>query len=68
MSIAVNDRREAQADAKFLERDGDGVAAASLGDRNRELAAGEEARFLTAFRDQIRLGQTLEQAARLTAP
>ena len=41
------------------------VAAARLGDGNRELAAGEEAGFLAAFGNQVRLGQALEQAARL---
>ena len=57
---------EVQADAELLVLDGDRhAAAAALGDRNRELAAGEEAGFLAALGDQVRLGQALEQSLRL---
>ena len=62
-AIAVDRRREVQPDAELLELDGDGVAAAPLRHRNREFAAGEEARFLAALGDQVRLGQALEQPA-----
>ena len=34
---------------------------AGLHDRNRELAAGEEAGFLAVDRDQVRFGQALEE-------
>src|SRR4030095_1617230 len=63
-AIAVDDRRERKANAVLLEHDGDAdVGARPLRDRNRELAAGEEGRFLPAFRDEIWLGKALEQAA-----
>ena len=39
-----------------------GAAALPLNDRIRILAAGEEAGFLAVFRDQVRLGEALEQA------
>ena len=65
-AVAVDDRREVQADAEFLVLDGDRhVAAAALRDRHRELAAGEEAGFLAALGDEVRLGEALEQALRL---
>ena len=36
------------------------LAPRALRDRNRELAAGQEAGFLAALGDQVRLGQALE--------
>ena len=60
-AIAVNHRREVQPHAEFLVGDRDRqVGARSLRDRHRELAAGEEARFLAALGDQVRLGEALE--------
>ena len=46
------------------DRDAD-VRTRALRDRNREFATGQEACLFAAFGDEIRLGQTLEQAARL---
>src|SRR4029078_9648947 len=64
--IAVDHRSEIQPDAEFLELDSHRRSAgARLGDRNGKLAAGEEAGFLAALGNQIRLGQALEQAFRL---
>src|SRR5205814_9731995 len=61
-TISRDDRREAQADAEFLELDGNRrAAAASLRDGNRKLTAREEAGFLAAFCDQVRLGEALEE-------
>src|SRR5690606_12191062 len=60
-----HDRRELQSDAELLlfERDrGTTDAAVVSSDRYEDLAAGEEARFLTADRDDIGLGQHLDQA------
>src|SRR6185503_6382387 len=57
---------EPEPNAVFLEHDGHAdVGARSLRDRDWELATSQEARFLPAFRDQIRLGEALEQATRL---
>ena len=65
-AIAVDDRREVEADAEFLELHGDRhVRARPLRDGHGKFAAGEEARLLAALRDEVRLGQALEQAARL---
>ena len=62
-AVAVHRRREVQADAELLEHDADGhVGARPCAIGNRKLAAGEEARFLAAFGDEVRLGQALEQA------
>ena len=41
------------------------LGAAALDDRNRNLAAGEEAGFLAVVGDQVRLGEALEEPARL---
>ena len=55
-----------ETDAELLEHDRHAdVRTRALCDRNREFATGQEACFLAALRDEIRLGQTLEQAARL---
>ncbi len=40
----------------------------SLDDRDRNFAAGEEARVLTVIGDQVRLGETLEEAFVLKRP
>ena len=63
-AVAVHGRREVQADAELLELDRHAdVGAGALGHRNRELAAGQEARFLAAFGHEIRLGEALEEAS-----
>src|SRR5215208_6461623 len=65
-TVAVDRRREVQADTEFLELDGDGeVGTGPLRDGNRKLTTGEEARFLATLRNQVRLGKALEQAALL---
>ena len=65
-AVADDGRREVEADAEFLELDRDAdVRARALRDRNRELAAGEEAGFLAALGHEVRLGEALEQPARL---
>ena len=58
--------RKSETNAKFLElhRDAD-VGTRALRDRNGELAAREEARFLAAFGYEVRFGETLEQALAL---
>src|SRR5579864_4989863 len=62
-AVAVDDRREVQADAEFLEHhsDGDGAAGAWLRDGDWDLATGEEAGLFPALGYQVRLGETLEQ-------
>ena len=53
---------ELQANAKLLEGDRHGrESGAWLHDRKRELAAGEEARFLAVYCDQIGLGKNLQE-------
>jgi hypothetical protein len=60
--VADDGRQEVQADAELLELDADRDARAGrLRDRNRELTAGKKAGFLPALRDQVRLGEALEQ-------
>ena len=59
---AEHRRREAQTDAELLEHDRHGVGAvARLHHRVGILAAGEEARLLAVRRNQVRLGEALEQ-------
>ena len=65
--VPGNRRREVQPDAELLEDDRDGIALGPLDDWNRELAAGEEARFLAVVGNQIRLGEALECALLLQA-
>src|SRR4029450_4217588 len=49
--------------------DGDAqVVAGALRHRDRELAARQEARLFAALRDEVRLGEALEQAAVLQRP
>ncbi len=72
-AVAVNHRREVQPDAELLVRDRDRqVRAGALRDRHGKLAAGEEAGFLAALGDEVRLGQALElplvESALITAP
>ena len=63
--LVAGDRRlERQPHAELLELDRHRIGGA-LDDRNRELAAGEEARLLAVVGDQVRLGEALEVALRL---
>ena len=48
----------------YIDRHG-AVRAGALDDRNRNLAAGQKARFLAVVGDQVRLGEALEEALRL---
>src|SRR5215218_8360758 len=58
-AVGEDRRLESQADAEFLVLDGDLLEVA--GDRDRELAAGEEARLLAGHRDEVRLGETAHE-------
>src|SRR5262249_1702660 len=65
-AVADDRRREVQADAELLEHDRDAqLVARALRDRQREFAAGEEAGFLAALGDEVRLGEALEETAGL---
>ena len=70
-AVGKHGRREGQADAERLPFDRDArccrrpAAAAVLGDRDREFAAGEEARGLARQRDQGRLGERRDRALAL---
>src|SRR4029453_10095129 len=59
--IAGDRRREVQADSILLPLHRNGIGN-SLDDRNRNFTASQEARVLTVIRDQVRLGEALEQA------
>ena len=62
-AVADDRRREVQPDAELLELNGDrDVEPPEPCATGRELAAGEEARFLAALGNQVRLGEALEQA------
>jgi hypothetical protein len=62
VSVGHDDRGELQAHAEFLERNRDRrKSGARLHDGERELAAGQEAGFLAVDRDQVGLGQNLQQ-------
>src|SRR6187551_2570550 len=65
--IFVDDHRfEVQAHTVFFELDGHGISgAAALDDRNRELAAGEEARRLAIHGDQVWLSQSTQSTVGL---
>ena len=65
--VAGDRRLEVQPDAELLEHDRD-RAGGALDDRNRELAAGQEAGFLAVVGDQVRLGEALEAARSTAAP
>jgi len=59
-----NLREKRKLNAILAKHDGDRSAVgAGLGDRHRELTAGQEAGFFAIGRDQIRLGEDLEQPA-----
>src|SRR5690242_10407455 len=60
--VARHGRYEVEPDAKFLELDGDGVREA-LHDRDWNFATCEEAGFLAVVSDQVRLRETLKEAA-----
>src|SRR3979490_1672942 len=60
--VRHDDRSELQADTKLFERDRHrSKARAGLHDWKRELAAGEEAGFLSVYGNQIRFGKNLQQ-------
>ena len=65
--VAGDRRLEVQSDAELLELDGHGACRA-LHDRHRELAAGQEARFLTVIGDQVRFREALKRAVLLEGP
>jgi len=58
-AVCEDRRLESQADAELLVLDGDLLEVA--GHRDRELAAGEEARLLAGHRDEVRLGETAHE-------
>ncbi|ERJ41196.1 hypothetical protein L810_0878 [Burkholderia sp. AU4i] len=62
-AVGEHGRRELQRDAEllFLQRDRRRAVAAALRDRDEDLAAGEERRFLAADRHEIRLREDLDQ-------
>ena len=62
--IAGDGRTEPETDAELLEYDGHRTSG-PLDNRNGELAAGQEARFLTVVRHQVGFGETLEIPVRL---
>ena len=62
VAVRHDHRSELELHAKFLERDGDGgESRAGLHDGEGKLTTGEEAGFLAVDRDQIGLGQNLQQ-------
>ena len=64
--VAGDGRRERELDAELLVHHRHGaVGTRALDDRNRNLAAGKKARFLSVVGNQVRLGQALEEALRL---
>ena len=60
--VAGDGRRERQPDAELLVGHLN-LSAVAADRRHGNLAAGEEARFLAVVRNQVRLGEALEEAA-----